>query len=195
MAKPRGKLEKITQNIDLSKTEMSPTQSIKYVQGLLKNKKNFKNTDFIPGKILMYMYNAKDKEMTYDRTPLVLVLKRNNSHSLCVNLHWAPMPLRVVLVKKIISLNKRNIKENRPLQFDYGQLKPFLKRIGFAPVIRLYINKRISSSGVVVPPDQFMNIARTKTETFTKGKYSAEELYLKALKGNKKYRATRKRRE
>lgn len=192
----RGKLAKLTQNIDLSKNMMSPSQSMKYVQDLLKTKRQLlKNNDFIPGKIMIYNYAAKDITQTYDRTPLVLVLRRNNTHTLCINIHWCPQPLRIVLVKKIISVNRKNIKDNKPLQFDYQQLKPFLKRIGFAPIIRLYINKRISSSGVIVPSDQLMNIARTKTETFTQGKYSAEELYYKALKANKKYRATRKRRE
>ena len=38
-------------------------------------------------------------------------------------------------------------------------------------------------------------ISTTKTESFTNGKISAEELYKKAIKGNKKYRTTRKRRQ
>ncbi len=176
--------------------ELSPSQSMKYVKGLLKDStRTLKNNDFKPGSILMYFYDAKDKEQTYDRTPLTFVLRRNKTHTLSLNLHWAPMPMRVILVKKIISLNRKNIKEGKPLEFDYKTLKPFLKRIGFAPVIRLYINKRISKKGVVVPADQFMNIARTKTETFTKGKHSAEELYKRAIKKSKSYRKTRKRRE
>lgn len=176
--------------------EMSPTQSVKYVKDLLKTKqKKLTPKDFEPGNILMYFYDAKDKTQTYDRTPLTFVLRRNKTHTMSLNLHWAPMPLRVVLVKKIISVNKKNIKAGKRMEFDYKALRPFLKKIGFAPVVRLYINKRISKKGVVVPQDQFMNIARTKTETFTQGKVSAEKLYRKAIEGNKKYRSTRKRRE
>ena len=176
--------------------ELSPTQSIKYVKSLLKTgTKQLKPKDFLPGSLLMYYYNAADKSQTYDRTPLVMVLRRNKTHTLGINVHWAPVPMRVILVKKIISLNKKNIREGKLMEFDYKTLKPFLKRIGFSPVIRLYINNRISKKGVVVPQDQFMNIARTKTESFTNGKISAEELYKKAIKGNKKYRTTRKRRQ
>ena len=175
--------------------ELTPSQSINmFKEFYKKGKKSLKQKDFRPGTLIAYMYNAKDKEMTYDRTPLVLVLKRSRGYTLCINFHWAPVPLRVILVKKIISLNKRNIKLNKELEFDYKTLKPFLKRIGFSPVIRLYINNRISSSGIIIPSDQLMNAARMKTETFTKGKYTAEQLYLMALKQNKKYRSTRKRR-
>lgn len=176
--------------------ELTPTQSIKLVKELLKgNRKTLKTSDFHPGTILMYNYNAKDKKETYDRTPLVLVLWRNKSHTMAINLHWAPMPLRIILVKKIMKVNRKNIIAGKKLEFDYKALKPFLKRAGFAPIIRLYINSRISNSGVVIPNDQFMNVARTKSESFTQGRESAESLYKKALSRNKKYRSTRKRRE
>jgi hypothetical protein len=178
--------------------ELSPAASINVVKKLLKQeRKQLKVADFQPGAILMYRYDAKDKTQTYDKTPLVFVLRRNRKHTLCINFHWAPTPLRVVLVKKILYApgNRKRMRKGEPLVFDYGQLKPFLKRIGFAPIIRKYINRRISRTGVVVPQDQLMNVARTKSETFTEGKVSAEKLYRLALKRNKQYRKTRKRRE
>jgi len=175
--------------------EFTPTQSMKLVQSMFKNKVKLKQENFKPGTILFYNYNAKDKTQTYDRTPLVLILKRNRTHTMAINLHWAPTPLRVVLVKKIIQVNKKNIQLNKPLEFDYNQLRPFLKKVGFAPIIRLYINKRISNKGVIIPSSEMMTAARLKTETFTNGRVSAEELYRKALNNNKKYRKTRKRRQ
>lgn len=175
---------------------LTTKESFAVLKKLIKeNKKKLTLKDFQSGKILMLAYDAKDKSQTYDKTPLVMILKRNKSHTLAVNLHWAPVPLRIILVKFILDKNKNNIKNGKPLEMDFATLKPVLKKIGFSPVIRLYINKRIASTGVIIPDDQFMNAAKLKTETFTQGKANAETLYKKALIANKKYRETRKRRD
>ena len=141
--------------------------------------------DMIPGNIFFTFYDAKYKENTYDRTPLVLVLRRNRSHTLGLNFHWIPLSMRINLIKAIVAMNEKNIKNNKPLEFSYETLKPMLKGLGYAPCIRLYINKRIGSTGVVIPPDRLMEVARLKTETFTNGKYSAEQLYVMARKAGK----------
>lgn len=166
--------------------ELTPSQSYKKAKELIKERKNLTKKDMIPGNLIFAFYNAKDKEQTYDRTPLILTLRRNGTHTLGLNFHWIPLNMRVNLIKHIIRLNEKNIKNNKPLQFSYEQLKPMLKTLGYAPCIRLYINKRIGSSGVVIPPERLMEVARLKTETFTKGKYTAEQLYAKARKAGKK---------
>lgn len=166
--------------------EMTPSESIKRVKELLKSKQKFSKKNFAPGKLLMFFYNAKDKKNTYDRTPFILVLKINSVHTLGINFHWLPMPMRITLVKFILKLNKNNIKNNKPLQFDYSQLKPMLKKLGYAPCVRLYINSRISSSGVVIEDTDLLNAARIKSESFTSGKYSADELYRKAIKDSRR---------
>lgn len=168
--------------------ELSPTQSYKKVKELLKERKKMTKKDMIPGNLIFTFYNAKYKENTYDRTPLVLLLKRNGTHTLGLNFHWIPMSMRINLIKHIIRLNEKNIKANKPLEFSYNQLKPMLKTLGYAPCIRMYINKRFSSTGVVIPPDRLIEVARLKTETFTKGKYSAEQLYKMARKAGRKKR-------
>lgn len=175
---------------------LNAKESFEFVKKMLQTKKQkLTLKDFEPGKLLMYKYNAKNKEETFDATPLVLVLKYSRRYVLGINFHWAPIPLRIILVKKILNMNKRNIKEGKALDFSYKDLKPFLKRIGFAPIIRVYLKNRISELGVIIPPEHLMDAARTKSETFTNGKVSAEELYKRAIAGNKKYRSTRKRRE
>jgi hypothetical protein len=171
-------------------------QSMDLMKKLIKtNKTRFTLKHFKPGSILSIGYNAKDKTQTFDSTPLIFVLQRGRSHTLAINFHWAPIPLRIILVKQILKENRNNIKNRLPLQFDYQKLKPFLKKVGFAPIIRLYINKRISSSGVVIPDEHILNAAKLKTETFVNGKVDADTLYKIALRKNKQYRSTRKRRE
>jgi hypothetical protein len=175
---------------------LTAKESVAFMKKMMKtNKKKLTNKDFAPGKILNFGYDAKDKTATWDSTPLVIVLLRGKSYTLGVNLHWAPVPLRIILVKKILQLNKNNIKNKKPLELNYKDVKPFLKKVGFAPIIRLYINKRITSMGIVIPDEHLMNAAKLKTETFTQGKVDAETLYKIALRKNKKYRQERNRRQ
>ena len=166
------------------------------IKKIMKNKDNkVGKSDLKPGRLYTYAYDAKDKSQTYDQTPLVFVLRTSARHLLCVNFHWAPQPLKVVLAKFFFNMNRTNIKQGKPLELDYKTIKPFLKKIGFAPIIRRYIRARISRYIIRIPDSDFMNIVMSRSESFTQGKVSAEQLYKLALKRNKQYRSTRKRRE
>jgi len=175
--------------------EFTTSQSIKLVKSMLKDNSYKKQRDKLQiGDLFFGVYDAKNKDEVYNKRPFVLLLKKNSKHMLGIAFSWAPLPLRVILVKKILQMNKRNIKEGKALEFSYKDLKPFLKKIGFAPVVRKYIISRMSSNVVLIPSEHLMTAARLQTAVFTDGK-RAEELYKRALAGNKKYRSTRKRRE
>jgi hypothetical protein len=167
-------------------SELTPAESVKKVRALLKEKKKMRTADKVPGNLIFVNYNAKDKTQTYDRTPLILIFRYNGRHLLGLNFHWIPLSMRLRLIKDIILMNKNNIKNDRPLEFSYQQLKPMLKSLGYAPCIRLYISRRMSITGIVIPPDRLMEVARLKTETFTKGRYSAEQLFQMARNSAKK---------
>jgi len=158
--------------------ELSPKESIAMVKELIFHKsKALSVSDLKPGTLLMYSYNAKNKEETFDRTPLVLVLRKSRGYTLGLNFHWLPVRMRTQLIDIILKKNKKNIEKNKPLQFSYEEFKPLLKKFGYAPCIRLYINKRISKKGVIIPPFELKNAAKLRAETFTKGRVSAEQLY------------------
>jgi hypothetical protein len=166
--------------------ELTNGQSNAKVKDLLKEKKNLSKAEMQPGNLLFTAYDAKDKTFAYDKTPLVLILRRNRTHTLGLNFHWIPLSMRINLIKYILKLNKKNIEKNKPLDFNYKDLKPMLKSLGYAPCIRLYINKRFGPKGVVLPADRMVEIARLKTESFTNGRYSASQMYQRARKAGKK---------
>lgn len=174
--------------------ELTPAESLKQVKKMIKDKTKIKKSDWIPGNVMFTQYFAKDTSVVFDRTPLVLVLKRNATHTLGLNFHWIPFNMRVNLVKHILKLNKRNIERGKPLEFSYEQMKPLLKNYGYAPCIRLYINKRFRNFGTVVPPDKLVQVAQIRSETFftTGKKYTAEQLYAMA-KADGKRRARKKK--
>lgn len=165
--------------------ELTPKESMESVKALLKRKRKMSNKDLKPGHLIFSVYDAKFKEFTYDRTPLVLILRRNTNYTLGLNFHWIPFSMRVNLAKKIIDMNASRIRQRKPLKFSYDDLKPMFKSLGYAPCIRLYINSRFSTTGVIIPSYKLMEIARLKTETFTEGKYSAAQLFAMARKRGK----------
>lgn len=166
--------------------ELSDRDSVEAVKALLKRKRKLEGKDLKPGHLIFTYYDAKYKENTYDKTPLVLILRRNATHTLGLNFHWVPYSMRINLAKFIIEKNAANIRQRKPLKFSYADLKPMLKSLGYAPCIRLYINSRFANTGVVLPSHQLMEVARLKAETFTSGKYSAYQLYAMARQAGRK---------
>lgn len=175
--------------------ELTPAQSLKKVKSLVKGQVKVTKKDWIPGNIIFTVYNAKYINKVFDRTPLVLILRRNSTHTLGLNFHWLPFNMRVGLVKHILKLNKKNIAKGKPLDFSYQQLKPMLKNYGYAPVIRLYINKNFQTKGTVIPPDRLAEVAALRTETFfvVGKKFTAEQLYSMAQKAGKRRNKKRKK--
>lgn len=170
----------------LSGKEMTLLQSKQSAKELIKTKKRLNRKDFEAGKTLFLSYNAKHKEFTYDKTPLVLVLRTGNKYTLGLNFHWLPFMMRQALVVQIMQMNKYNIENDKPLQFSYQQLKPFLKQFGYAPVIRLYINTRFSKQGVVIPSVKLPALAKMRGETFMQGKHTSTEIFNQVNKAAKK---------
>jgi len=123
-----------------------------------------KKSDFIPGKMVMFAYNAKDKTAAYDANPLIIVLRRSSKYTLGLNWHWMPPKMREKVLDGIMKQNKQNIKRGLPLTLNYSMVKRLIKGLG--PVVRLYINKRISSKGVVIPSYQYYKIVNLRSEHF-----------------------------
>lgn len=155
---------------------LNKMNSIKLIKDLIKTKSVPRSGNLRPGNFLIYKYNAKDKKRVFDKTPLVFVLRVSKSYMLGLNLHWLPLGLRKTFVKIIFKLNSSNIRKSKPLEVDYYQLKPFLKKFGMVPVIRLYIKSRISQQVVKIPNENIVEICQTKSETFSGG-IPAEKLY------------------
>lgn len=143
---------------------------------MLQNTKTFRKEDLDAGSIIFFKYYAKDYEATFDRTPLVLVLRTSKRYMLGLNLHWLPVFSRVWLVDKILERSKYSVKTRNKIDFKYSDFKPLMRSVKFAPCIRLYIKRRMSRRGVRVPIENFKTAAQLRTESFTRGKYTASEL-------------------
>ena len=140
--------------------------SVKLVKNLIKTKMTPTSKNIEIGRVLMFRYKAKTPG-TYDATPFALVLSKSKSYVLGVNFHWCPIPLRLSLINWIFKRNKQNIKNNRPLNITYEDLRRIVKTPAYRKIIHLYIKRRMSRSSVLVPYENMEQIAKTKSETFT----------------------------
>lgn len=156
---------------------MTLNESEKYVKDLLSKPVGFKRNDFLPGSLIFFKYDAKDKEQTYDKTPLVLVLGISGGYMLGLNFHWLPYQKRLWLVERVLEHSKGELKRKNRIRFTYEDFKPLMKSVHYQPCIRLYIFKRISPRGVVIPISELKAAQRLRQETFTNGKYSQQQLY------------------
>lgn len=171
--------------------EKESQNALKLFKNLFQTKlRQFSSNDLNNHNMIFFRYDAKFKDEVWDKTPLIFILRRSRGYTLGLNLHWTPIPLRLILIKLVFKLNKQAIKNNQSLKITYQQLKPILIGGGFGPVIRLYINKRMSRNGLVIPPEFWLVAANLHAETFTGG-YSADALYAKASQDFAKYKKTK----
>ena len=165
-------------------TELSKKESIEAVKKILKRSKVLSiRRDFIPGNIIFISYDAKYKENIWDRTPLFMVLRRSTGYTLGLNFHWLPFTMRLWLIQYIIRQNKTNIRDGKPVEFNYKNLKPLLKKLKYAPCVRLYINSRFKRKGAVIPIEHAKEAAEINPASFTG--IPAETIYKKILRGQK----------
>lgn len=133
------------------------------------------------GSLFIAAYKAKNQEDVFDKRPFVLLLRQNKSHILGLNFHYLPVKHRVTLIKFILKINANNIKNKKPLIFSYNQVKPFLKKFGYLPCIRLYIRKRISAAVVKIKSEELLPMSKLNTALFTQG-VKPEQIYKMKLK-------------
>jgi len=159
--------------------------ALKMFKQLVKNgAKTLKNSDFIPGNLIAFTYNAKHKHLIYDKTPLSMILWRTKGYTLGINFHWVPIKLRYILLNYIFKKNKKNIEKGLPLKITYKELKPMIIQLRLRAVVRLYINNRISKKGIIIPREYMRKAIDLPSEHFTG--INAEQAYSLMLYQKKK---------
>lgn len=150
-----------------TKIEFDRLKSNKVIKELMKTKTRLTRAAFEPGSVVMFGYNAKNKNQVYDKTPLVLTIAKSRGYTLGLNLHWLPFSIRLKTVNFILA----DIKNVERLK-DIPALRPCLK---------LYINSRISNTGIIVKESELPTVIRARGETFTGGQFSSNDLYKMAI--------------
>lgn len=155
------------------------------MKNLIKKPIKLKSSDFKPGKILLYSYAAKYDKNPYDMSPMVMVLRRSSKYTLAWSINWTPPAMREKVLDFIIKKNRKNIDKGKDIEIDYNTIKKIIKGLG--PVIRLYINRRISPKGVSLSSYQYYKVINLRAENFIG--ISSEKAWEMAVKQKKKRKA------
>jgi hypothetical protein len=183
----------------MSKAKMTSAEKDAYdiMKKYIDKPSKLKQSNFAPGNMVMFAYNAKDKYSAYDANPIILVLRRSKKYILGLNWHWMPPKLREKVMDGIMKQNKKNIKKGLPITVNYQMIKRLIRGLG--PVVRLYINKRISPKGVVVPSYQYYKVIHLRSEHFigisSKAAWAAAVANAKAKKKAKKAAAIQRKKD
>jgi len=136
----------------------------KMMKDLIKKPTKLKASDFKPGKIILYTYRAKNENNPYDMSPMNMILGRSKKYTLCWAINWTPPKMREKVLDYIMKKNKRNLDKGKEIEVDYDTIKKIVRGLG--PVIRLYLNNRISPKGVIVPSYQYYKVTNIRAENF-----------------------------
>lgn len=165
----------------LDEDEQQAIDLIKTIKA--KNYRNLTSEDLSAGSmLLMQNYDAKDKALAYDRTPLVIIIgsRHNSNYVLGLNVHWLPKVIRNTLWSGILKLFRNDIRMGKKPDITYQKIKSFLFNIGAQFAIRLYIKNRIAKKGIIINPEYMKQALMLPTESITGG-MSAERVYKQAI--------------
>jgi predicted transcriptional regulator len=100
------------------------------------------------GKMFMYFYNAKTKDVLpyWDKFPLVICIELYNDGWLGLNLHYLDYRLRMKLFDKLLQYaNDKSLDKITKLRLSYGLLKSVAKFPEVRPTIKRYLASYVKS--------------------------------------------------
>ena len=149
---------------------------------LIRKPKKLTAGDFKPGKIVLFSYRAKFDKNPYDLSPMIIVLGRSKKYTLGLAWNWCPPKAREKVMDFIMKKNRKNMDKGKEIELDYKMVKAIVKGLG--PIVRLYLNNRISPKGVSVPSYQYYKAINLRAENFIG--ISAQDAWKLAVKNKKK---------
>jgi len=134
-----------------------------------------------PGSMLAFKYPNPKTPLAqlrfFDANPLIIIFNIKGKYIYGLNLHWTARPMREILIKMIVKLNKANILNNKAFELNWPMIKEFLVRNGLESLItKTYITGRMQ--GVqFIPASQWKYASVLPTEKFVMdGQYSEDDI-------------------
>lgn len=120
-------------------------------------KDDIKNNTYV-GHMYFYQYDAKHKATLpyWDKWPLIFIIHRYDDGFLGINLHYLPIRLRAILLKKLYDLSSsQKLTEKTKLRITYGVLKSSTKYKEFKPCIKRYLTSHVQSRFLRIDPREW----------------------------------------
>lgn len=112
-----------------------------------------KQVPFIGG-MFFYIYDAKHKDKLpyWDALPLVIPFSIQDDRMTCINLHYLPIDLRIVLLKKLMEFSTK-YKGREYMKISYNMLKSLSEIKLVKPTIHTYLYSHIKTRLIKVNAD------------------------------------------
>lgn len=114
--------------------------------------KGNQKTMIIPGNLYFYFYDPKLKDDVkklpyYDKFPLVVVLKRDRTGFLGLNLHYLPPRMRGIFLGQLYDYRSNSkLNESTRLSLTYDMLKSVAELKMFKPCIKKYLYNHVQTN-------------------------------------------------
>lgn len=124
-----------------------------------------------PGKMLMYQYDAKWKDILpyWDKFPVVLPIELYKDGFLALNMHYLPPVYRVRLFDTLHeTLNNDRYDKTTKMQASYRILNASAKFRYFKPCIKRYLYSHVKSNLIEIPIDEWAYVSFLPLARFQK---------------------------
>lgn len=113
----------------------------------------------------------------FDAQPLIIIFNIKGRYIYGLNLHWTARPMREIIIKMVVKLNKSSINNNSSFELNWAMMKEFLVRNGLDSLItKTYITSRIRGLQYI-PYSQWKYASVLPTEKFIMdGQYSEDDI-------------------
>lgn len=142
-----------------------------FKDAILKNKPT-------PGKMYMYVYDAKTKDKLpyWDAFPLIFCVGIDSGGHSGINLHYLPPVLRARLMDALYTtVNNNKYDNSTKLRISYNILKTASNMKYFKPCYKEYLSSHVKSRLIEVPPAEWDVALFLPTQNFQKA--SAEQVW------------------
>ena len=131
-----------------------------------------------PGKMLMYMYDAKHKETLpyFDKFPVIFPIQLYGDSFLGINLHYLPPVYRARLFDALFdTLNNQRLDSSTKMKISYDILNKAAKFKYFKPCVKKYLYSQVRSQLIEIPIHEWPTAMFLPMARFTKnGSYVSE---------------------
>lgn len=124
-----------------------------------------------PGKMLMYQYDAKWKDILpyWDMFPVVFPVELYKDSFLGLNMHYLPPIYRVRLFDALFeNTNNKKYDETTKLKINYQMLKAAANMKYYKPCVKKYLYSHVKSQLIEVPIDEWAYVAFLPIHRFQK---------------------------
>lgn len=149
-------------------TMKNPTQVLKKAPAVLQ--KGAPSNSII-GSMLLFQYEAttSDNLPYWDKFPLVFPFHVTSTGMYGINMHYLPYAMRARLMDALMTVASGPMDNpTTKLKLTYSTLQSAAKNRYFAPCVKHYLNKGLSSNIVTIPPNEWSVALFLPLERFQK---------------------------